>query len=238
MGVDRAFIDIADNHYAVVLFSWHPSYWVDRAWYDVIDESGTQVNRLDPKAIMPWSYTNHETAAWGENGANPAYHNRVGTIWGHSLPNYTFMNYSVPTNNYSNSPFYQQYHGSNTWHYGKPWVVGPWVKGAEVDQDDLHIWILERIDFYCVRFTNLTYDNAFFGTGAQTDADNGFNKPLDLTRDNQNNFIALDELSDGTYPIKGFDVSGSNDTIPADSLGGGIQPQRYYHRPGAQDRRR
>ena len=76
------------------------------------------------------------------------------------------------------------------------------------------------MDYYCARFNNITYDNAFFGTGSQTESDDGFYNPRDLTRDNQNYLLALDELADESRRIKAFDPTDSTDEIPAESLGG------------------
>jgi hypothetical protein len=222
--VQRGYIDIADSQYAVIDFTWRPQPWtgggINMGWYDVIDDSGNLVNRLTPIGIyFGTSYPQHGVAAYGEGGADPSYHNRFAAIWGHSLPWDTFYSWSVESNGYSDSPYLVQHH-SGGWKYGKQWVVCKWLTGCEVDADDTHIWYLEKNDCYCARFADLTYDSAFCGTGVATDDDEGFNNPRDLTRDADNNLIALDLLTDDTSRLKAFDPTLSTDSIPAESLGG------------------
>jgi hypothetical protein len=217
-----AFVDVADNQYFIVDYSWYTTTQVNRAWYDVVDNTGVLVKHLIPiGTYFGCSYPNYEGMAYGTGGSDTAYHNRMACVWGHSLPYWTLYNWSVPTDGYTTTPYiYKDFGWSSGPQYGKGNVYGVYVRGAEVDKDDLHVWYLETNDYYCARFTDITFDNAFCGTGAQTDDDTGFNNPKDLTRDVNNDLIALDILSDDTSRLKAFDPTGSTDTVPAASLGG------------------
>jgi hypothetical protein len=99
-----------------------------------------------------------------------------------------------------------------------------YIKGCESDMNGNFIWFLEDPDYYASRWllsnsgylSYLTYDNAYFGTGSQTNDDNGWYDGKDITRDNQNRYFVLDELSTGDPRIKVWTVSGNITT----SIGG------------------
>ncbi|MFH1677003.1 MAG: PKD domain-containing protein, partial [bacterium] len=96
-------------------------------------------------------------------------------------------------------------------------VYYKYVKGTESDGAGDFVWFLEDPDYYVSRwklweqgaYDNLSYDNAYFGTGAQTDSDTGWNDGKDLTRDNLNRYFVLDQLSTGQPRIKMWTVDGN-----------------------------
>ena len=111
------------------------------------------------------------------------------------------------------------------WHYYWPGVYTGldqiyygYIKGVESDKNGNFLWYLEDApEFYATRWKlstsgfpySQTYDNAYFGTGAQTDADNGFYSGRDITRDDQNRYFILDRLSTGQPRTKMWTVNGN-----------------------------
>jgi len=97
--------------------------------------------------------------------------------------------------------------------YGFDRVYYPYIKGAESDAYGNYIWTLEDPDYYASRWelvpSWLKYDNAYFGTGSQTDADDGWNDAKDITRDNQNRYFVLDQLFSGEPRVKMWTVDGN-----------------------------
>jgi len=99
-------------------------------------------------------------------------------------------------------------------------IYYPYIQGVETDVAGPYMWILEDPDYYVSRWYMyesgsldlIDYDNAYFGTGSQTDADNGWNDARDLTRDDQNNYFVLDELSNGDPRIKMWSIDGDTTT--------------------------
>ncbi len=101
-----------------------------------------------------------------------------------------------------------------------------YIQGTETMPND-KVWLLEKgPDYYASRFTPsgtgwappanapLAYDNVTFGTGTQTDSNNGFYDPKDITRNNGSTYIfVLDLLSTGQPSIKVFDVSGAPSSV-------------------------
>jgi hypothetical protein len=220
--VDRGYIEIANNGYAGVDFTWNPSYWVDRAWLDIVDTSGILLVRHSPKAEWPWSYPSSEALAWGGSGP---YANDLAQLWGNSVPGYrTYVSKATASAGYLAIPYWRLYYPTGA-EAGCNKIVGGWVAGAEVDGDETHFWALERSpDYHCARWelgtsglvdNGIIYDNACFGTGLQTENDDGFYDPKDLTRDAQNRLMVLDNPPSGPR-VKGWSVSGDTTT----SLGG------------------
>ncbi len=115
---------------------------------------------------------------------------------------------------------------SGTDHIGMDILYYDYVVGAESDQVGDFIWFLENTDFYATRWSlsppvgnsvgTFAYDGINFGTGVQTDDDDGWNDSKDLCRDDQNKYFVLDELSTGDPRIKTWSFDGS----VATSLGG------------------
>jgi len=92
-----------------------------------------------------------------------------------------------------------------------------YIKGCESDENGDFIWFLEDPNYYASRWllsnsgylSYLTYDNAYFGTGSQTDADDGWYDARDITRDNQNRYFVLDQLFSGEPRVKMWTVDGN-----------------------------
>ena len=137
----------------------------------------------------------------------------------------------------SNATFAIRYPDGNwfyghTWHYyyptdytGVDQIYWEYIMGVESDGTGNYIWYLEEgPEYYASRWElsnsgfpySQDYSNAYFGTGSQTDDDDGFNEPVDITRDDQNQYFVLDRLSDSEPRIKMWSVSGNATT----SLGG------------------
>ena len=110
--------------------------------------------------------------------------------------------------------------------YGIEKVYYGFVKGSESDLTGNYMWFLEDPDYYASRWAltkhptyemyYLEYNSAYFGTGSQTDDDDGWNDGKDITRDNLNRYFVLDELSTGEPRVKVWTVSGTTTT----SIGG------------------
>jgi len=110
---------------------------------------------------------------------------------------------------------YSYPYGSQT--EGPNRIYWPYMIAGETASSGSNIWILEDdSDYYASRwevigtstYNSLVYDNAFFGTGAQTDDDNGWNAAIDIARDVDNNYFVLDILSGGAPRIKMWSVAG------------------------------
>jgi hypothetical protein len=94
-------------------------------------------------------------------------------------------------------------------------IYGPYAVAVESDQGGDLMWWLENVDGYASRWalTNTgisgdqTFDGTYFGTGTQTDADNGWYDAQDLTRDNANRYFVLDRLSTSLPRIKAWTVA-------------------------------
>jgi len=114
------------------------------------------------------------------------------------------------------------FYGSN--YTGPEKIYAPYCVAVETDKYGDYMWFLENTDWYASRwlatgtgiYGDLVYDNAYFGTGSQTDNDNGWNDGKDIARDDQNRYFVLDRLSDGSPRVKMWTVSGST----TDSKGG------------------
>lgn len=181
-------------------FEWGPSGFVSDEYRfpDVIafGESGSHVNDIGPVTGAPY-IGNHEMR---------------------------FLNLN-DSNNYHSWTRYRHQH-SGTDHIGFDKLYYDYVTGAESDQDGELVWFVENTDFYATRWQvqppagnstyTFMYDNYYFGSGSQTDDDDGWNNALDITRDDQNRYFVLDSLSDDTARIKVWNV---DDSSP-DSLGG------------------
>ena len=112
----------------------------------------------------------------------------------------------------SNATFAIRYPDGNwfyghTWHYyyptdytGVDQIYWEYIMGVESDGTGNYIWYLEEgPEYYASRWElsnsgfpySQDYSNAYFGTGSQTDDDDGFNEPVDITRDDQNQYFVL-----------------------------------------------
>ncbi len=100
------------------------------------------------------------------------------------------------------------------------------VTGAEGVSGN-QFWVIEDApDYYASRWlhTGSTYgyhnfDNAWFGTGAQTEADDGWYNAKDLTWDSSGRFYVLDELSSGQGRIKLFESGSPGNALTANAAG-------------------
>ncbi len=104
-----------------------------------------------------------------------------------------------------------------------------YVKGAEAI-DGQRWWVVKDPedpsieDYYAVKLNQYHYfdyewDNAWFGTGSQTEDDDGWYSACDLTMDSEGRFYVLDKLSDDQGRIKIFE-DGSPGTALTDHATG------------------
>ncbi len=105
------------------------------------------------------------------------------------------------------------------------------IRGTDPDASGDTFWVLTdpgnpaTTDYYGARWqliaspgglSGLSYNNAYFGTGSRTDADTCWYNARDMTRNSDDVLLVLDELSDGTGRVKGF----NGDATGGTSLGG------------------
>jgi len=132
----------------------------------------------------------------------------------------------APDSSGAQSNMYREYYGSWGWaqQYGQECygpgynqLIGINVVAAESAGVD-KFWALEDSpDYYGARFIQDTffyyhYNNAYFGTGTQTEADECWNEASDLTSDINENLYVLDKMSDGSGRIKGFTADATGGT--------------------------
>ena len=95
------------------------------------------------------------------------------------------------------------------------------IVGSESDQAGDFIWFALTTYRIASRWqitgsgtiNPLVYYGPYFGTfNTPIDGDDGLNLPLDITRDNQNQYYVLDRLSTGDYVIKTFSYTASQTT--------------------------
>ena len=97
-------------------------------------------------------------------------------------------------------------------------LFGNYVAGVEPVAYGNSFWCLKDPgdgaieDYYITRwrlddpgtFTGANYDGAWYGSGLQTEADDGWYDAQDLTRNVEDILLVLDELSDGSGRVKAF----------------------------------
>ncbi len=94
--------------------------------------------------------------------------------------------------------------------------------------------MVENVDFYASRwlltgtgtYNDLDFADEYFGTGFQTDDDDCWYNAKDITRDSENRYFVLDELSSGDGRVKVF-TTGS----PGESIGGFDLPDDFDPSP-------
>ncbi len=100
-------------------------------------------------------------------------------------------------------------------------IYWPYLVASETTATGPDVWLLEDdSDYYASRWTiigsntynTLAYDGAYFGTGSQTDNDNGWNQGLDICRDVDDNVFVLDNLSTDVGRIKMWSVDVNSTT--------------------------
>ncbi|MFH1676488.1 MAG: hypothetical protein ABIC40_05630, partial [bacterium] len=116
------------------------------------------------------------------------------------------------------SPIYHDHTYTGINYYGYNQIFYDFIVGCESNLNSNAIWMLEDGDYYASRWllqespNALVYNNAYFGTGYQTDDDDGFYMPQDITRDDTNRYFVLDKLSTGDPSIKVWTISGDTTT--------------------------
>ena len=97
-----------------------------------------------------------------------------------------------------------------------------WIKGMDANSStgDI-IWTVEGANnWYASAWTldnvnmTMTYAGLNFGTGAQTDSDNGLNNPQDITSGKSHQMYILDRLSTSASRIKAFNPSNGSAITP------------------------
>jgi len=195
-------IDVGPNQYSIVGGTYYTTYMTST----IYNASGSQVAYI----WLNYLWTACDVIAMGESGT---YSYDMGFAHGYTQAGIKYnrvARWADPL--YSTYYTHQNtYTESNYFGYNK--IFYDFVRGCESDSDDDTIWYVEDQDYYASRWrlgsaTDLTYDNAYFGTGAQTDSDSGFHDPKDITRDDQNRLFVLDKLSTTAPKVKVWTVSG------------------------------
>ena len=202
-------IDMAPNQYMMVGGVLLPYDYTASIIYD---PTGSQLNT---PYWLTWQATACDIVAMGSGGS---YDNDLCFMHGyiqtgikhnisrrHISPAYT----SYAQHDYSFSEIYYSGHDK---------IYFDYIVGCESDQNDDCIWMVEDADYYASRWRmsespyELEYDNAYFGTGSQTTDNDGFYRPMDITRDDENRLFVLDEHPGGEPKIKIWTVDGDTTT--------------------------
>jgi hypothetical protein len=182
----------------------------------IYDPSGTYVST---PFWLTWQSTSCDAVAMGPNGS---YDNDLCFVHGYIQ---TGVKYNIVRRHISSaytSWAQHDYTFTEIQYGGYDKIYFDWVVGCESDLNGDYVWFLEDADYYASRWEltpspyDLVYDNCHFGTGAQTNADDGFYSPKDITRDNENRLFCLDELSSGDPRVKMWTIDGDTAT----SIGG------------------
>jgi hypothetical protein len=89
-------------------------------------------------------------------------------------------------------------------------LTGAYIRGCESSTEANYIYFIESGPEYRVERYNAYYSYASVSWGGtQSDGMDGFNDPLDITRDDNNDYYILDELSTGDPLIKKYSSTGS-----------------------------
>ena len=134
-------------------------------------------------------------------------------------PNFTGNSW---TQNYGPGPFSSPQIGHDGIWLG-------YVKGTEAI-DGQRFWILKDPedgaiqDYYAVKCNQSSYfyyywDNEWFGTGDQTDDDDGWYEACDLSMDSEGRFYVLDRLSTGQGRIKLFEAGAPGEALTDHAAG-------------------
>jgi len=137
-------------------------------------------------------YANDHCSIWG--GIDGPYH-------------YHYVGRAIDPNFNDEKTFHKLTSESYT---GYDHLYDGYIRAMEGDVSSKAIWSLEGSpDNYAARWDlpYLDYNNAYFGTGIQTNEDDGFYDPKDLTRSG-NILYVLDKLSSGQPRIKAWQVDG------------------------------
>jgi hypothetical protein len=123
--------------------------------------------------------------------------------------------------------------GSKT---GPSQIYRLYLVACETAKDSSNIWFLEDdADYYASKweayyppstYGSLTYANEYFGTGYQTESDDGWYDAKDITRDVNDRYYVLDQMSDGSGRVKAFSTGN-----PGSPLGAFDVPGEYSSTP-------
>jgi hypothetical protein len=139
-----------------------------------------------------------------------------------------------PGNGGAQNNLYRNYYGGSGWqqHYetagenqstGYQYVKFSQVVGSE-SVSGYQYWVIEDApDYFASRWMLSgwyhSFDGAWFGTGTQTEADNGWYKAKDMTMDSAAHFYVLDELSSGQGRIKVFESGSPGNALTQHAAG-------------------
>ncbi len=134
---------------------------------------------------------------------------------------YCEMGMNMPTD-YSSWHWNTFSYSESSGYTGLNKLYGPYTVAVEADQGGDELWWLESdpVECYATRwhltgtdtYSTMNYDNAWFGTGSQSDADTCWNDAKDICRDDENRYFILDRLSTGEPKVKIFDVTSNPGT--------------------------
>ncbi len=204
-------IDMAPNQYTMVgglYYSYNSSF--------IYNPSGNQLNTY---FWLTWNSTACDVIAMGSNGD---FANDLSFLHGYTqlgIKHNIVRRHADPT---YLSGYAHDYTFPEIYYDGYDKIYYDYIVGAESDSDDDYIWVLEDADLYASRWEidggppwDLTYADAYFGTGSQTNNDDGFWFPQDISRDDENRLFVLDQLSSGDPSVKVFEFDG----VDVESLG-------------------
>jgi hypothetical protein len=159
----------------------------------------------------------HDIYAMGLSGSRAK---DMGVIYGYDSGSSHWMRIMKHHDTHFDFSGWSTYSFTGTDYTGQEKLYWQYVVAAEGDRDGDYLWFVENTDCYGSKWqlnaSNIAYDSAYFGTGTAGDPDTTWNDARDLTRDDQNRYFVLDELSTGQPRVKAFDVSSS----PGESLEG------------------
>jgi hypothetical protein len=216
------------------LYNPPPTPWLAKDFIDVADDGNMMLSHANGANCENPPVGNWPTQSFSATGTplgSAGSHCTAGPVrdvycyksgsGGYNLDHVTIAPYSTTQSNMyriSHSGWWwAQNYGQDVHGMGPNMVIGDYVRGAE-SSGVATFWQLEGSpDFYCSEFIQDTffyyhYNNKYFGTGSQTESDNGWNDPKDLTMDSRGNLYVLDQMNDGTGRVKGFTGSASGGT--------------------------
>jgi hypothetical protein len=214
---DAFAIDMAPNQYMILATNHiagvqnEQAYGPDGSWLWCVQQGGSDL--VDVAGFCAGDFLNSLAYSKG---------------WTSPFPEeYDLIRHPYIPDDPVNGPYYwvpnwEQYL-PDSW-YGIDQIHSSFVVAMETDGVGNYVWYLEDDpEYYASRWEvihpnesvawgQLVYSGAYFGTGAQSDADDTWNHSKDMTRDDQDRFFVLDELSDGTPRVKMWSVDGATTT--------------------------
>ncbi len=204
------FIDVVANSYVYAGITYTPSE-CPGAW--LYEPDGTFVHGYG----INCGHTYLDVAAMGTNGV---FANDILMVEGYTYLDVDWIgvfNWDYP---YEPGHWYDRHSISDYNYEGVDRLYYQYVKAVETDATGDFIWFLEDPDYYASRWFlsavgfvgYMDYDNAYFGTGSQTDDDDGWNDARDICRDDQNRYFVLDKLTNDEPRLKLWTVDGDTTT--------------------------